>query len=93
MKCILQGLERFFPACKDTAAMDLLKKMLTFNPQHRISISDALNHPFFDSLKQQAFFSDYISKLNSEEPDLSPIPDIDVSKPNLSKNVSFSILS
>ena len=29
---------------------DLVEKMLEYDPQHRISCSDALKHPFFDKL-------------------------------------------
>jgi len=31
-------------------ALDLLEKMLVFNPQHRISVDDALRHPYFKNL-------------------------------------------
>jgi mitogen-activated protein kinase 1/3 len=30
--------------------IDLLKKMLTFNPKHRISVQEALEHPFLADL-------------------------------------------
>ncbi len=32
------------------ASLDLLEKMLTFNPKKRISVSDALAHPYFSQL-------------------------------------------
>lgn len=31
-------------------AIDLLKKMMTFDPNKRISAEDALNHPFFEDI-------------------------------------------
>jgi serine/threonine protein kinase len=71
--------------------MDLLKRMLTFNPQRRISIADALNHPFFDSLKQKAYFAGYLAKAQeaySQGLGSSPIETIDDSTANLFKNVS-----
>ena len=30
----------------DEQAMDLLKKMLLFNPKHRITVEEALRHPY-----------------------------------------------
>jgi len=32
------------------AGIDLLKKMLTFNPKKRITVEEALEHPFFEDL-------------------------------------------
>jgi len=34
-------------------AVDLLEKMLTFNPRRRISVQAALDHPYFDNLRVQ----------------------------------------
>jgi serine/threonine protein kinase len=36
---------------KDPQALDLLKRMLVIDPKHRITIKDALEHPFFLSEK------------------------------------------
>lgn len=33
-------------------ALDLLNKMLVFNPYFRISVDEALNHPFFKRVKK-----------------------------------------
>ena len=42
-------LETLLPQA-DSLAIDLLKKMLTFNPNHRITVEDALKHPYFSDL-------------------------------------------
>jgi len=34
----------------DNLALDLLMKMITLDPIHRISMKQALLHPYFDSL-------------------------------------------
>eukprot|EP00954_Amorphochlora_amoebiformis_P028553 1391858-Amorphochlora_amoeboformis.AAC.1 len=34
-----------------SAALDLMAKMLTFNPHKRISVEDALDHEYFKSLR------------------------------------------
>ena len=36
----------FFPTMDDQA-LDLIKRMLVFNPKHRISVEDSLSHPYF----------------------------------------------
>lgn len=33
-------------------ALDLLNKMLVFNPYFRVSVDEALNHPFFRKVKK-----------------------------------------
>lgn len=33
--------------------LDLLDKMLTFHPKKRINVEDAMNHPYFDSVRGQ----------------------------------------
>lgn len=40
---------KLFPAAKP-AAIDLLEKMLVFDPSKRISVEDALDHPYLESL-------------------------------------------
>lgn len=39
-----------FPATASDEALDLLSKMLEFNPDKRISVEDALRHPFMKNL-------------------------------------------
>ena len=38
---------KLFPAA-DPKALDLLDKMLTFNPNNRISVEEALAHPYVE---------------------------------------------
>jgi serine/threonine protein kinase len=42
-------LNKLYPAAKP-AALDLMDKMLTFSPDRRISVEEALRHPYFASL-------------------------------------------
>ncbi|CAG8465505.1 5725_t:CDS:2 [Paraglomus occultum] len=45
-------------------ALDLLEKMLTFNPSNRITVEEALNHPYMEPFHDP-----------SDEPGADPIPD------------------
>ena len=49
-----KSLEKAFPKF-DAVALDLLAKMLAYNPAERISCKEALEHPYFDSLDKTAF--------------------------------------
>lgn len=46
-------LEQVFPAA-DPAALDLLRKMLQFNPKRRCTAEEALEHEFFKGVRQEA---------------------------------------
>ena len=69
-----------WPGCDDRA-IDLLLRMLTFNPKRRISVDDALKHPFLKS---------YAEKCSSktENGDVPTIDDF----PNLPDNISSDAL-
>lgn len=50
--------EETFPMLKDHPdALDLLRKMLAFWPKDRITVQEAIQHPFFDSLRDKFFSS------------------------------------
>ena len=42
-----QDLSEYFPAAT-TDELDLLMKLLTFSPRKRISLDEAIAHPYFD---------------------------------------------
>lgn len=44
----------------DKDAIDLLKKMLVFNPNKRITVDEALKHPFIKGKKKYFFFNIFI---------------------------------
>ena len=71
-----------WPGCDDRA-IDLLQRMLTFNPRRRISVDDALKHPFLKS------YADKCSRL--EDRAEKEIPTID-DFPDLPRNISSDAL-
>ena len=66
-----------FPKTNDLA-LDLLEKLLAFNPAKRITVEDALRHPYLEPYHDP-----------EDEPTAKPIPeeffDFDKDKDNLSK--------
>lgn len=51
--------------------IDLLKKMLQIDPDKRISIQDALNHPYLAMYKEQVLKSKFSSQLRNEKGQLN----------------------
>jgi mitogen-activated protein kinase 1/3 len=47
-----KSLEKLFPAASPSA-IDLLKRMLQFNPERRITAEEALEHEFFQNIRQK----------------------------------------
>jgi len=47
-----QSLRKYFPTCS-TAALDLISRMLVFNPDDRITVDEALAHPYLAQLHNQ----------------------------------------
>ena len=44
-------LKKVIPQMEDPQALDLLQCLLTYDPVERISAKNAMNHPFFHSMK------------------------------------------
>lgn len=38
--------------CNDSQALDLLSKMIVFNPEKRLSVEESLSHPYVTSIKE-----------------------------------------
>ena len=70
-------LKALFPKTNDLA-LDLLEKLLAFNPAKRITVEEALRHPYLEPYHDP-----------DDEPTADPIPeeffDFDKNKDNLSK--------
>eukprot|EP00457_Paulinella_chromatophora_P007019 gb/GEZN01007039.1/.p1 GENE.gb/GEZN01007039.1/~~gb/GEZN01007039.1/.p1 ORF type:complete len:474 (-),score=86.69 gb/GEZN01007039.1/:166-1557(-) len=81
----LQGMDwkKEFPAA-DPLALDLLQKMLLFNPHKRISMKEALKHPWFDSMYKDAYFKE-LKVLSEDKAPKAPV-NFDWEKPTLTKD-------
>merc|ERR1712146_792851 len=62
-------------------ALDLLEKMLHFNPKKRISVEDALNHPYMSKVRIKEYEKKCPSKI-----DMS-FEDIHLTKENLQAKI------
>lgn len=68
-------LETLYPAA-DPEAIDLLKKMLQFNPLHRVTAEEALKHGFFEGARRKDLERTADGPL--EAPDFLESDDIDL---------------
>ena len=59
-----QGIARMFPVA-DHLAVQLLEKMILFNPKRRITAKDALQDNFLSNIMSNRHISDYLIELNS----------------------------
>jgi serine/threonine protein kinase len=57
-KSAARPLESMYPAA-DPSGVALLKSLLQFDAQHRITAEEALNHPYFNALKQKDYLHSY----------------------------------
>ena len=55
-------------------ALDLLKKMVSFNPYMRPKVEECLEHPFFVKLRQPAFETSSPRVINLVELDAESAP-------------------
>ncbi len=48
----------------DPQALDLLEKMLTFNPYYRITAKEALRHKYFEDIRDKSFETEFVHPIN-----------------------------
>ena len=69
---------KLFPNINNENAIDLMTKLLSINPKKRITIKEAINHPYFDVIKNfkniedfkdsdKVFINEYIPKIDEME--------------------------
>ena len=87
-----KGFEKYLPHCSDLF-IDLLKKLLVYNPDERLSAKQALQHNYFHNITENKYYSQYlignqqsnlISK-NIGNDSLSMIKNVDDSPGNIHK--------
>jgi len=80
-----KSLHSIYPA-SDNRAIDLLTKMLAFNPAERLSVDEAINHPYLASCRQIAL------ERESNIPMSAAIENIGESANHLFENVAHEVL-
>lgn len=70
-------LEELYPA-SDPIALDLLKQMLKFNPKNRCTAEEALEHKFFQGVRQKEL--ERVSEKALEVPDFLNAAEIDLNE-------------
>ena len=58
--------DKLFPDVKNKNILDLLNKLLCVDPQERISIKEAINHPYFDVIKEFQDKEDFNFNINDK---------------------------
>lgn len=81
-----QDLSLRYPAC-DERALDLLRRMLAFNPAKRITVDDALRHPFLAS----QFSEEQLHEAQCHRPMSIDIESIGEDSDHLFENVSYRL--
>jgi renal tumor antigen len=76
-KRVGRGFKHLLPPYTSDDCIDLLSKMLVYDPKFRIEISDALNHPFFqdsiiEDLKQSLKTPNFSNNYSNVIPNVSP---------------------
>jgi len=56
-------IDKIFPGCSKLA-IDLLSKLLKFNPKDRLTVEEALDHPFFEDIRNKALETSTNIELN-----------------------------
>ena len=52
--------KELFPNVNDENVLDLIEKLLCINPKERISLKEAINHPYFDVIKEFKYLDDFV---------------------------------
>jgi serine/threonine protein kinase len=86
-----KGFEKYLAHCSDLF-IDLLKKLLVYHPDERLSAKQALQHPYFQDITENKYYSQYF--ITSEKSNLlsknilnesSMIKSVDDSQGNIQK--------
>lgn len=88
------GIINLIPHAASSEVQDLIVKLLAYNPDNRITASQALRHPWFKDLREQEYrlrnvspvpqpslrpkFTDSISKYSRHSDDLSELNGVEV---------------